>query len=30
MCIIVGKCPTVIKDNETDIYIVPITALKPQ
>lgn len=29
MCIIVGKCPAVIKDNETGIYIVPITALKP-
>lgn len=29
MCIIVGNCPAVIKDNETGIYIVPITALKP-
>ena len=29
MCIIVGKCPAVIKDPETGIYIVPITALKP-
>ena len=29
MCIIVGKCPAVIRDNETGIYIVPITALKP-
>lgn len=29
MCIIVGKCPAVIKDKETGIYIVPITALKP-
>ncbi|MFR2571839.1 MAG: hypothetical protein ACLS90_09200 [Clostridia bacterium] len=29
MCIIVGKCPAVIKDKETEIYIVPITALKP-
>ena len=29
MCIIAGKCPAVIKDNETGIYIVPITALKP-
>ena len=29
MCVIVGKCPAVIKDNETGIYIVPITALKP-
>ena len=29
MCIIVGKCPAVIKDKETGIYIVPITALRP-
>ena len=29
MCIIVGKCPAVIKDKETGIYIVPITSLKP-
>ena len=29
MCIIVGKCPAIIKDNENGIYIVPITALKP-
>ena len=29
MYIIVGKCPAVIKDKETGIYIVPITALKP-
>ena len=29
MCIIVGKCPAVIKDEKTGIYIVPITALKP-
>lgn len=29
MCVIVGKCPAVIRDNETGIYIVPITALKP-
>ena len=29
MCIIVGKCPAVVKDKETGIYIVPITALKP-
>ena len=29
MCVIVGKCPAVIKDKETGIYIVPITALKP-
>ena len=27
--IIFGKCPAVIKDPETGIYIVPITALKP-
>ncbi len=27
-CIIVGKCSAVIKDKETGIYIVPITALK--
>lgn len=29
MCIIVGKCSAVVKDPETGIYIVPITALKP-
>lgn len=29
MCIIVGKYSAVIKDKETGIYIVPITALKP-
>ena len=29
MCVIVGKCPAVIKDEQTGIYIVPITALKP-
>lgn len=29
MCIVVGKCPAIIKDPETGIYIVPITALKP-
>lgn len=29
MCIIVGICPAIIKDPETGIYIVPITALKP-
>ncbi len=28
MCVIVGKCPAVIKDTKTGIYIVPITALK--
>lgn len=29
MCIIFGKCPAIIKDPETGIYIAPITALKP-
>ncbi len=29
MCIIVGNCPAIVKDKETGIYIVPITALKP-
>lgn len=29
MCVIVGKCPAVMRDSETGIYIVPITALKP-
>jgi len=29
MCVIVGKCLGVIKNSETNIYIVPITALKP-
>ena len=29
MCIIVGKCNAILKDPETGIYIVPITALKP-
>lgn len=29
MCVIVGNCPAVMKDKETGIYIVPITALKP-
>ncbi len=29
MCVIVGKCPAIVKDKETGIYIVPITALKP-
>lgn len=29
MCIIVGKCNVILKDKETGIYIVPITALKP-
>lgn len=29
MCVIVGKCPAVLKDKETGIYITPITALKP-
>ena len=29
MCVIVGKCSAVVRDPETGIYIVPITALKP-
>ena len=29
MCIIVGKCSSILKDPETGIYIVPITALRP-
>ena len=29
MCVIVGKCSSVLRDPETGIYIVPITALKP-
>ena len=29
MCIIVGKCNAILKEPETGIYIVPITALKP-
>ncbi len=29
MCIIVGKCNSILKDPTTGIYIVPITALKP-
>lgn len=29
MCIIVGKCDSILKDSKTGIYIVPITALKP-
>jgi len=29
MCVIVGKCNAVLKDEKTGIYIVPITALKP-
>lgn len=29
MCIVFGICPAIIKDPETGIYIVPITALKP-
>lgn len=29
MCIIVGKCSSILRDPETGIYIVPITALKP-
>ena len=29
MCIITGNFTSVVKDKETGIYIVPITALKP-
>ena len=29
MCIIVGYLDFIVKDEETGIYIVPITALKP-
>ena len=29
MCIIVGKCNSIVKDPKTGIYIIPITALKP-
>lgn len=29
MCIIVGHYEAIVKDNETGIYIIPITALKP-
>ena len=29
MCVIVGKCASILRDSETGIYIVPITALKP-
>ena len=29
MCMIDGKCSAVVRDPETGIYIVPITALKP-
>ena len=29
MCVIVGKCNSIIKDPNTGIYVVPITALKP-
>ncbi len=29
MCVIVGKCNSILKDPTTGIYIVPITALKP-
>ena len=29
MCIIVGNCNAIVKDEETNIYIIPITALKP-
>lgn len=29
MCVIVGYTDVIVKDPETGIYIVPITALKP-
>lgn len=29
MCIIVGNYDLIVKDKETGIYIVPITALRP-
>lgn len=29
MCIIIGNCNAIVKDPETNIYLVPITALKP-
>lgn len=29
MCVIVGKCSAVMRDEKTGIYIVPLTALKP-
>ena len=29
MCVLVGKCSSILKDPKTGIYIVPITALKP-
>lgn len=29
MCVIVGVCPTIYKDPETGIYVVPLTTLKP-
>ena len=29
MCVIVGKCDAILRDEETGIYVVPITALRP-
>lgn len=29
MCVIVGYYEAIVKDNETGIYIIPITSLKP-
>jgi len=29
MCIIVGKCSAILKDEKIRIYVVPIAALKP-
>lgn len=29
MCIVLGYCEVIIKDEKTGIYIVPLTALKP-
>ena len=29
MCVIVGKCDAILRDEKTGIYVVPITALKP-
>lgn len=29
MCVIVGKCSSILRDPETGIYIVPITSLRP-
>lgn len=29
MCVIVGNSETILRDNNTGIYVVPFTALKP-